>query len=300
MKKIIFLSLLTVIVRAQCDPVEQCLYTFDLTDSQGNGWGANEFEIWQENNLVVTLGPQMADGLLELSMTVALCMNQPYFVVRSGQDDSQDEISLTLKNPFGVSIYSYPLMQVAHQPQYFGTAVCTADDCQPPIDLQVFQYDGSPKLHWTVGGDSPWEVIVLPHPSTAPGSDAAGTVSNCPFDLGNFTDQTYDIYVRTLCFWGGTSPWESLLAYNSILGTDAIKAPAFAMAPVPADEWLSITSAKPITGGVVTDAAGRSIMELPPTHKLEKIDISLLGPGLYFLTLEFESGDVATQSFLVR
>ena len=170
---------------SQCDPIEQCNYTITLADSAADGWDNNTFEIWQDG-LIATLGPQLQPGLATVSIPVSLCMGEPYYIVRSNQTSTHDQISLSLQNAFGVTVYQYPLMQVTHQPQYFGMAVCTADDCQPPVDLQVFEYDGSPKLHWTVGGDSPWEVLVLPHGSTAPGDETVGMVSNCPFDLADY------------------------------------------------------------------------------------------------------------------
>ncbi len=292
---LLFLSLQCI---AQCDPIDQCLYTFELNDSAADGWDGNTFEIWQDG-LVVTLGPQLQPGMASVSVPVALCMGEPYYIVRSNQSSTHEQISLSLENGLGVTVYQYPLMQVDHEPQYFGTAVCTADDCQPPVDLQVFTHGGGPKLHWTVGGDSPWEVIVLPQGSAAPGDDAVGMISNCPFDLADYQDQPYDIYVRTLCTWGGTSAWESLPGYNTILGIGTTQPVDFTIYPVPADDLLTIASTDGIWHGTITDATGRKVLNISGDGDVT-VNVSNLKMGIYFLTARSASGEVSTKKFIVR
>ena len=276
------------------------MYTFELTDSGGDGWDGNEFELWQDGELLITLGPQLLDGPGPINISVPMCEGRPFHIVRTVENTTDDEISLSFRSVFNEVIYAYPQMQVNHQPQYTGTATCTADQCYVPTDFQVFDYDGGPKLHWTTGGNATFDIFVVPFLTPGPGPEEAGNVTACPFDLSSLQGP-YDIYVRTHCFWGGVSEWGAYIGHNTILDLPRQDRHGLSLSPVPAHDFVTISHTyNGAWKAVIFDVMGRNITDFSGVQSVSTVDVSTLQPGIYYLAVAFESGAVETQRLVVR
>ena len=87
---------------AGCDVADQCTYTFNLSDSYGDGWNGGSLEVQQNGVLITTFTLSSGSSGTE---TVALCDNIPSSLVwHSGNFDS--EVSFTMTGPDGTTIYT--------------------------------------------------------------------------------------------------------------------------------------------------------------------------------------------------
>ncbi len=91
---------------AVCDETDQCAYTFNLSDSYGDGWNGASLDVQQNGVLIASLTISSGSSATE---TVMLCDNiSTSLVWHSGNYDS--EASFTVVGPNGATIYtaSYP------------------------------------------------------------------------------------------------------------------------------------------------------------------------------------------------
>ena len=73
MKKLLFLTILSLgffnlTANAQCEAVNQCAYTFIMTDSYGDGWTGATMTISQNGNDIAILGDGFTDGFQSTSV----------------------------------------------------------------------------------------------------------------------------------------------------------------------------------------------------------------------------------------
>lgn len=61
---------------AACALANQCMYTFDLFDTFGDGWNGGEIKIYQNGVQVASLGSAFNNGFSSLGNMVSLCDNQ--------------------------------------------------------------------------------------------------------------------------------------------------------------------------------------------------------------------------------
>ena len=91
---------------ALCEVANQCTYTFNLTDSYGDGWNGGTLAVQQNGVTVVTLGMTSGSSATE---TVALCDNVSTSLVWSAGSFAS-EASFTLVGPDGTELYTSPTM----------------------------------------------------------------------------------------------------------------------------------------------------------------------------------------------
>ena len=86
-----------------CAPSDQCTYTFNLSDSYGDGWNNATLEVLQNGIHVTTMG--MSSGNSSTTETVQLCDNMSTTLVwHGGSYDS--ECSFTVVAPDGTQVYA--------------------------------------------------------------------------------------------------------------------------------------------------------------------------------------------------
>ena len=87
---------------AACEVADQCTYTFNLSDSYGDGWNNGYLTLEQNGSVVYTI--EMDDGS-SATETVNFCDNVSVSLVwHSGSYDS--EVSFTVTGPDGTEVYS--------------------------------------------------------------------------------------------------------------------------------------------------------------------------------------------------
>ena len=91
---------------ANCEVADQCVYTFNLSDSYGDGWNGGTLAVQQNGVTVVTLGMTSGSSATE---TVALCDNVSTSLVWSAGSFAS-EASFTLVGPDGTELYTSPTM----------------------------------------------------------------------------------------------------------------------------------------------------------------------------------------------
>ena len=87
---------------ALCEVANQCAYTFNMTDSYGDGWNGASISVQQNGNTVATI--EMT-GSSSATQTVTLCDNQS--TTLSWNSGSYDyECSFTVMGPDGTQVYA--------------------------------------------------------------------------------------------------------------------------------------------------------------------------------------------------
>ena len=56
-----------------CPPTDQCLYTFTMTDTFGDGWNGNTMSVIQNGIVVGTFGATFTNGNGPVSVQIPLC-----------------------------------------------------------------------------------------------------------------------------------------------------------------------------------------------------------------------------------
>ena len=196
-----------------CDAIDQCLFTFTLRDSWGDGWGGNTMTVSQNGVPVQTL--QLLNGAGPLNIQVPLCDGVPFELFWNTGGSFASEVMISVTDTFGDVIYNMPSGSGSLQGTLlFSTIVnCTPPTCPRPRDLTVLDVNPtSVEMSWTPGGaETSWEIIVQPLGSGYPDGtepEIIQTTDN-PYLYENITPGTkYEIYVRGICAADDLSDWE--------------------------------------------------------------------------------------------
>ena len=162
-----------------CNPVNQCNYTFRLTDSWGDGWNGNTMSVRQNGILVATLGPTFTTGTGPINITVPLCHGLPFELYWNAGGSFAGEVGISVINSFNQTIYTKaPGTGAQNTLLYTGMVDCLNAVCMPPTGLTATAMNQTgATLSWTAGGtETAWQVIVLPAGSPAPTAATPGWV----------------------------------------------------------------------------------------------------------------------------
>src|SRR5690606_26304563 len=88
-----------------CDAVDQCLYTFNLTDTFGDGWNGNTMTVSQNGITVHVL--EMPVGAAT-SVQVALCDGIPFSLFWNAGGAFAGEVGVSVVDAFGDTIFTKP------------------------------------------------------------------------------------------------------------------------------------------------------------------------------------------------
>ena len=185
-----------------CDTADQCIYTFNLADSFGDGWNNASLRVQQA-------GHQMANLTISNSSSssatyqVALCDAVPVTLVwSSGSYD--DECSFEVVDPFGEVIYT------ASDPSS-GTLTtlnvsCTPPSCPRPSGITVSNIgNDAATISWvSTGSETAWNIEYKTSNSS---TWILEPVTTNPYTLAGLTGLTnYDVRVQADC-GGEVSDW---------------------------------------------------------------------------------------------
>ena len=190
-----------------CEAADQCTYTFNLTDSYGDGWNGGYIDVQQNGISVANIGLSSGSSATE---TVLLCDGlQTSLVWNSGSYDS--EVSFTVDGPDGTEVYSASSVSS-------GTLTTFTTDCNgsgPVITDPTVTTGAASNIAQTTATlngsiNNPDNVTItamgFEWKATAGGTYTPVTVTgnNLTYDLTNLTANTGYTYKAFITFNGTT------------------------------------------------------------------------------------------------
>ena len=196
-----------------------CAYVFNLEDSYGDGWNGASISVMQLGNVVATLS--LDDGTSSTE-NVVLCDNTPFSLVwNSGSYDN--EISFTVSNSFGVTVYTCTdgSSLTGGATIFSATVKCTPVTCPAPTGLTASNATGtSVDLSWNAGTASAW-ILEYGPVGFQPGSGTAVNVTTNSYTLTGLTGATaYEAYVRANCGANDLSDWSNVVSFATTFSCD--------------------------------------------------------------------------------
>jgi gliding motility-associated-like protein len=188
-----------------CDPVNQCIYTFTMTDTFGDGWNGNTMNVIQNGIVIATIGTTFTAGNGPITVQVPLCNALPVELFWNAGGAFANEVGVSITNSFSQVIYTKaPGTGAQNTSLYTGTVNCLVPSCLPPTNLVATNLSQtSATLGWTTTGpETSWEIVVLPFPSVTPPANSLlwTAAPTNPFTFNGLTSGTrYDFYVRPIC-----------------------------------------------------------------------------------------------------
>ena len=187
-----------------CEVADQCSYTFNLSDSYGDGWNGASITIQQNGVTVATVG--FTSYSYSATETVTLCDNQPTVLIwNSGSYDT--ECSFEVLSPSEDVIFTSTGLTSGTLTTF--TSSCTPPTCPRPADITVSNIGAtSVEVSWTTTGtENAWNV------EYKVSTDATWTVipvTTNPYTLTNLTSLTnYDVRVQADCGSGDVSDYRA-------------------------------------------------------------------------------------------
>ena len=208
-----------------CNPADQCLYTFTMTDSFGDGWNGATMQVRQNGILVATIGGTFTAGAGPVVVNVPLCSGVPFDLNWNAGGTFPGEVRVSITNIFAQVLYN---MNVASA-GLVGTVVysdsradCLFPKCLPPSNLSAVPSIFNAALDWTqANNNTAWSVYVVPTGGAAPTIGSTPTYPNVgahPFTTPNTlaANTTYDYYVRSLCGTGTPGDWIGPFTFTTL------------------------------------------------------------------------------------
>ena len=182
-----------------CEVEDQCAYTFNLTDSYGDGWNGGTLAVQQNGITVATLGLLSGSSATE---TVNLCHGVSTDLVWTAGSYA-NEASFTVSDPFGAELYASTSMSSGTNTVYTFMPNCSG--CAMPSGLTVSGIDAnSATISWTGSADS--YTVEYGETGFTPGTGTSATVTSTTYNLTGLNAATYyTIYVNADCGAEGTS-----------------------------------------------------------------------------------------------
>ena len=197
-----------------CDTADQCLYTFNLVDSYGDGWNGSSLRVLQ-GGIQVTSMTISTNAATNATFQVPLCDNVPAILSwNSGSDSYDDECSFEVVDPFGEVIYSTSDPSAGTLTTL--TVNCTPPSCPRPSSVSVSNIeDVSATVNWvSTGTETAWNIEYKPTSSSTWSTEYATTN---PYTLTGLTATTmYDLRVQADCGGGDVSDWRETTFNTSL------------------------------------------------------------------------------------
>ncbi|MBR4135858.1 MAG: fibronectin type III domain-containing protein [Bacteroidales bacterium] len=186
-----------------CDVADQCVYTFHMTDSYGDGWNNATITVKQGGLVVANIG--LNSGNLGTA-TVSLCDNQPTTLIwNSGNYD--DECSFTIFDAYENVIYASSGTPSDTLTTF--TANCTPPSCPPPADITISNIGpASAQVAWTtIGTATNWNLEYKKETDTI---WTVVPVTTNSYTLTGLTALTnYNVRIQTNCGNGDVSNYRT-------------------------------------------------------------------------------------------
>jgi large repetitive protein len=209
-----------------CNAVDQCAYTFNMTDTGGDGWVEGTMEVRQNGNTiaVLSLNPVAPETTISSgSQTVTVCNGIPISLVWTVGGDYPREMGVSIQNNFGQTIYtSTPRNFSPNVVLFTGAVDCATPLCITPTGLTANTItDATANLVWGnggTGGTSTWEYYLVPAGTAAPTATTTGvaTATSTVPVTGLTPNTTYNYYVRMVCNNGASvTAWSAVYTFTT-------------------------------------------------------------------------------------
>uniref|UniRef100_UPI00404A22EB choice-of-anchor L domain-containing protein n=3 Tax=Flavobacterium sp. TaxID=239 RepID=UPI00404A22EB len=206
---------------------DQCLYSFIMTDSFGDGWNGNTMTISQNGVPVATIGSTFtfAQGNGPVIVQVPLCDGIPFTLFWNTGGAFANEVGISIIDSFEEDVYiKAPGVGNQNSALFTGLVNCTPPSCpRPNTFLLDTAGETTATISWTeVGTATQWEIILLPIGSPEPVVDAVGiTTTENPYTFEGLDSGTqYTVYIRSLCDEDDISNWGGPLNFATLIEND--------------------------------------------------------------------------------
>ncbi|MBY8964043.1 choice-of-anchor L domain-containing protein, partial [Flavobacterium sp. D11R37] len=204
---------------AVCELANQCVYDFVMTDSFGDGWNGNTMTISQNGATVAVIGPSFTTGLGPVTVSVALCNNEPLELFWNAGGAFAGEVGVSIVNNFDQTIYTKaPGTGVQNSSLYTTTVDCNNPACLPPGSLTATNITTTEAdLGWGGPATGNWEYVIVPQGDPAPTDTTPGVATTTnPAEVSGLTPSTaYSFYIRLICDGGTPSAWAGPYNFNT-------------------------------------------------------------------------------------
>ncbi|WP_139149771.1 fibronectin type III domain-containing protein [Flavobacterium caeni] len=201
-----------------CAPSEQCLYTFTLTDSFGDGWNGARMEVRQNGIVVQTLGANFTGGAGPIVVNVPLCHGVPFELFWTLPGSFPGEVRIAVSNNYNQQLYAITTASagLAGTSLYSQEEVdCLAPLCLPPTGVAVVPNIFEVTINWTPSTfNTAYDIYIVETGGAAPDENTTptyagvtGTSFTTTIDLLPSTG--YTVYVRAICDANSPSAWTS-------------------------------------------------------------------------------------------
>ena len=202
-----------------CSEENQCLITYSLADSYGDGWnGANISVVDNETGMVIATLTLTSGQSSEGSFSV--CTGREISFVWS-PGSYPNECSFVI-----LDINEDEILNVAagNAPTSSGvlttiTTDCATATCAKPKNLAADEVTAfSATLSWTPGAEdqSAWEIVYSTEEDFDPDTATPVTANSNPFELtGLEAETTYYAYVRAVCSSDDHSNWSNMVTFTT-------------------------------------------------------------------------------------
>ncbi|RZJ35174.1 MAG: T9SS type B sorting domain-containing protein [Flavobacterium sp.] len=209
-----------------CDPAGQCLYTFTMTDSFGDGWNGNTMNVVQNGITVATIGSTFTTGSGPITVQVPLCNGIPFSLFWTNTGNFATEVGVSITSFLGEVLYTHaPGTNQQGTTLYTNMAMCIPPTCPQPTNLTIVGTGtDSATVSWTEAGTATqWLIVVQPDTAgpPAPGSGVLVTGTPTYTTPGSLAPGFYEFYVQAVCsdtdssFWSG--PKEFFISAQSVV-----------------------------------------------------------------------------------
>ena len=185
-----------------CEVTDQCEYTFNLSDSYGDGWNGASITIQQNGVTVATV--EFTSYSSSATETVTLCDNQPTTLIwNSGSYDT--ECSFEVLSPSEEVVFTSTGLTSGTVTTF--TSSCTPPTCPRPADITVSNIGSTTAdVSWTSTGiETAWNVE---YKISSDNTWTVIPVTTNPYTLTNLTNLTnYDVRVQADCGNGDVSDY---------------------------------------------------------------------------------------------
>jgi uncharacterized repeat protein (TIGR01451 family) len=183
-----------------CAPDSQCIYTFNLTDTGGDGWNGNTMSVVQNGVTISTLALNSGSSQ---TVVVPLCGDISFQLYWNAGGQNPEEVGIQVVNGFEQTVYTKtPGNDTQNTLLYQALAFCYADGCPVPYFVTATTAGTSVTVSWSEGPTGLWDYYITEAGGDAPGNDTAptGDATTNPFTINNLEPETsYAVYVRTNC-----------------------------------------------------------------------------------------------------